>query len=316
VSDIINLGIVLGLACAVMWSALDAMRKEISKEVSATGLMVGLHLPQVPLLIGLIALGAWRGGPPGEPWTVMLGDGIPQGWDSAEYLVPATISLVFALVANILFLMAVERSPLSLTIPYLSFTPIFSSLGALVLTGESPTTWGWVGIAVVSGGAFLLNPGKREEGLMAPLKALWTERGSLYMLGVALCWSATAIYDQRASGLTSASWHTLMLTLGILGSMVAYRLVRDRSPGPLWDELKHRAGFQIVAGALLLGAMVVQMTAYNMLGVGYVETLKRAVGVVGAIGIGYVVFGESDLGQRLVAAVIISIGVAILILGG
>lgn len=315
-NDIMHLGILLGVASALMWAALDAMRKSISAEVSPSGLLVGLHLPQVPLLIGLLLLGWSRGGAPEDPWTVMLGAGPPTGWFGANYLVPAGISLALALVSNVLFLRAVRLSPLSLTIPYLSFTPIFSALGALALYGESPTPWGWVGIAVVSVGAFLLNPGEREDGLLAPVKALWTERGSLYMLGVALCWSATAIYDRQASGLTSASWHALMLTLGILACVVTYRVGRDRSLAPLGEELRHRTGFQFGAGALLLGAMVVQMTAYHILGVGYVETLKRAIGVVGAIVVGFVVFGETDLGQRLVAAAFIAVGVAILILGG
>ena len=136
------------------------------------------------------------------------------------------------------------------------------------------------------------------------------------MLIVALCWSATAIVDQRAAHATSAVWHTLVLAVGILVGTAIFRVIRDRGPEPLWNELKTRAGFQIGAGVLLLGAMVIQMTAYNLLDVAYVETLKRAVGVTGSIIIGAVFFGEDDVKRRLVAAVIISLGVAALILGG
>ncbi|MEL6181737.1 MAG: EamA family transporter, partial [Myxococcota bacterium] len=216
-------GLLLGVLSAILWVALDAMRKDISEDVPPSGLLVGLHWPQLPLLLLLLVWGSWRPGTgaPDDPWTLMVGSGgVPAQALEWSYLAPASVALIFALVANLLFLRAVQLSPLSLTIPYLSFTPIFSAIGAFIIDGEAPTPWGWLGIAIVSGGAFLLNPGDRDQGLMAPLKAIWTERGSLYMLGVAFCWSVTAVVDSRAAGVTSATWHTLMLTLGNLVSVV------------------------------------------------------------------------------------------------
>ena len=50
--------------------------------------------------------------------------------------------------ANLLFLHAVRVSPLSLTIPFLSFTPVFSALSASVLLGEWPSGSALLGIVM------------------------------------------------------------------------------------------------------------------------------------------------------------------------
>lgn len=220
------------------------------------------------------------------------------------------------LAANFLFLRAVQISPLSLTTPYLAFTPVFTTGPAYLAYGETPTLLGLGGIVTVCLGAFFLNPGNRADGLFAPLKALWTERGSMYMLVVAALWSVTPVFDKAAAAATSPMWHTLILSMGVAAVFVAARAGGDGSLGELWDEWRADPYLLAGSGLFAVAAMVLQLAAYDFIEVAYVETVKRAVGVLGAIVAGWVLFDESQIARRLVGAAVMAIGVAMIMLGG
>ena len=69
--------------------------------------------------------------------------------------------LVAYTAASILYVQAVNLSPLSLTIPYLGFTPVVVTVLAYPLLGEVPALQvrrsGLIGIALVVMGAIALN---------------------------------------------------------------------------------------------------------------------------------------------------------------
>ncbi|KAL6765903.1 hypothetical protein V8C86DRAFT_1781989 [Haematococcus lacustris] len=58
---------------------------------------------------------------------------------------------------QVLYQKALATSPLSLCVPYLSFTPSFLVLTAFVFVGEVPSTAGLAGVVVVTLGGFLLS---------------------------------------------------------------------------------------------------------------------------------------------------------------
>jgi drug/metabolite transporter (DMT)-like permease len=231
---------------------------------------------------------------------------------SGEYWLYAGASIALNLLANWLFLRAVTISPLSLTTPYLALTPVFSALVAFFTLGQTVSGWGVLGIVTVCVGAFFLNPGAKSDGPLAPIKALWSERGSLYMVLVSLLWSITPILDRKASVLTSPLWHTGFLALGIGAVTVAWLLARG-GVGKLVGELKIMPAVIMIAAFLLFAAMVLQLSAYNFVAIAYVETFKRAIGVVGAMAAGFVFFGEKDIARRFVGAGVMVVGVALVL---
>jgi drug/metabolite transporter (DMT)-like permease len=56
-----------------------------------------------------------------------------------------------------MYMVAIRDSALSLTLPYLAFTPVFTVLSAWLLLGEQVTAQGLAGIALVVLGAYGLN---------------------------------------------------------------------------------------------------------------------------------------------------------------
>lgn len=305
-------GFVLAMICAVLWAGLDISRKKLGRKMTASGAVAGLMLLHIVFLNPLLVAGSVTEG------QGVLHDMVLVGYPElpAIYFVPTVASIILNLGANFLFLRAVQISPLSLTTPYLAFTPVFTAITALVFLGQIPTTFGWIGIAVVCLGAFFMNPGNRDDGPLAPIKALWTERGSLYMIVVALLWSITPILDKTASDMSNPIWHTMFLAGGVGLVFLVGRRVGDGSFGPLIGEFRALPWWLMLAGAFAVGAMAVQLTSYAFIDVAYVETVKRAVGVTAAIAAGFFFFGESDIWRRLLGAVVMSAGVAMILLGG
>jgi drug/metabolite transporter (DMT)-like permease len=120
------------------FAALDALRKFLSRHLDPVPLAALIALGQLPLF-ALWAL-------VGSQLSVSVG-----------YIAPGAATVVLNVAANVLFLKAVQVSPLSVTIPFLSLTPVFSTLlGALVL-GERPAGAEAAGIVLVVLGAFLVN---------------------------------------------------------------------------------------------------------------------------------------------------------------
>ncbi len=307
-------GFALALTCAVCWAGLDITRKKLGKAMTATGAVAGLMLLHIVFINPILFAGSVTEGQGNVVYEMIL-VGYPEQLEWL-YFAPTVVSIGMNLAANFLFLRAVQISPLSLTTPYLAFTPVFTALTALIFLGQIPTTYGWLGIIIVCLGAFFMNPGNKADGVLAPLKALWTERGSFYMLIVALIWSITPILDKTAADMTSPLWHTMFLAGGVGVVFAVTRRAKDGSFAPLWKEFKAIPGWLALGGLFAVGAMVLQLTSYAFIDVAYVETIKRAVGVIAAIGAGYLFFGERDIWRRLLGAVVMSVGVALILMAG
>ena len=306
-------GFALALVCAMSWAVLDVSRKFMGRKVSATGAAAGLMLLHVVFLNPLLLTGSLT-----QFDDPVLGDMVFVGYPDLEwiYFLPTLLSVVLNLGANYLFFRAVQISPLSLTTPYLAFTPVFTAIMALIFLGQIPNAFGWTGILVVCIGAFCMNPGNSDDGALAPLKALWTERGSFYMLIVALLWSITPILDKTASEMSNPLWHTMFLAGSVGVVFAVMRGVQDGSLKPLWREFRAIPMWLALGGFFAVAAMVLQLTSYAFIDVAYVETIKRAIGVMAAIGAGYFIFGERDVMRRLFGALVMSAGVALILLAG
>jgi drug/metabolite transporter (DMT)-like permease len=309
-----TIGLLLAASSAICWTVVDIARKHIGAKMSASVAVTGLMLAQLPFILPTM-IAATAGAKPDSDARVVELLFVEFVAIDASYLWFAVASVLLNIFANWLFLRAVQVSPLSLTTPYLSFTPVFSALVAFLWLGEQVTNWGIAGIMTVCVGAFFLNPGTKGAGLLAPFKALWSERGSFYMLIVAIVWSVTPILDKRASVQTSPIFHTLFLAAGIGVAFAVWQIGRGHG-ARLVRELKLMPVLMFVGGAMLVGAMVMQLSSYAYVEIAYVETIKRALGVVGAMAAGYLIFGEKDISRRFLGAAVMVVGVAMVLFGG
>ena len=121
-------------------------------------------------------------------------------WYWTAALIPLEVT------AMLLYSQAIRDTSLSLTLPYLAFTPVFNTLTGYVLLREQVSLAGFAGILLVVFGAWLLNlehaRGERFD-VFAPFRAIITERGSRLMLITAGLYSMTSVLGKGALAYTT-----------------------------------------------------------------------------------------------------------------
>ncbi len=277
------------MACAVAWSLLDALRKRLSTDYSPATILFFISAGQLPLHAGLL----WNDG---------------GGAITLPFLFWTSIAATLTLTASLLLIRAVQIAPLSLTIPYLSLTPVATLLFGWLLLGQSPEPVGLIGVITVSSGALLLNA-SASEWLRDPLHGIRRERGSQLMILVALLFAASTAVDRRAILHASEPLYAL-----VLNGLIAIAVLIPRHVRQELRRSRTHMGILIAAGFIGGLAMLFQFFSYRSLFVAYVEAIKRAGGNFLALGLGVWFFGEKPDVARIAAALLMSLGVALILI--
>jgi drug/metabolite transporter (DMT)-like permease len=222
----------------------------------------------------------------------------------AGYWAPAAASVALNIAANLLFFSALRNSQLSVTIPLLSLTPVFTALLAIPLLGEVPTARQWLGILLVVAGAFVLN--LPEGGAISP-----AARGAGLMVLVALFWSLTGPFDKMATAKASGPFHAVVLctgvALGIAAVLASQRRLRELA------DVRAAGWIFILAVLISIAALGLQLLAMQKVWVGLVETLKRGIGNLSALILGRLLFREAIAPRKLLAVGLMIAGVALIL---
>ncbi len=241
------------------------------------------------------------------PWALILlaRQGMPQ--IGGRFLAAALLSIVLNMVSVTLQVKALSISPLSVTVPFLAFTPLFMLATSAIVLREMPDAKGLVGIILIVFGAYTIHLDRIRGGLLEPFRAIARERGSLLMLVVAFIWSWTAVYDKVAVLESSPPFYTAFFSsaFGVLyAPFLVFGLVKSR-PEPA-----------IVPRLFLLGAMgavmiLSQLAAIELTLASYVIAIKRS-GMLLSVLLGYLFFREEHLRARLAGALFMTLGVVVL----
>jgi len=282
------LPLLLVVAASVASSGFDLFRKVLVRHLAPVPMVFLLATASVPLFGAAVLFG--------EPAPVQT-----------AYWLPALGSVALNVVANLTFLEAVRISPLSVTVPLLSLTPVFTALLGFALLGERPAPLDLVGILLVVVGAFWLNVEPQSSA-----RAFVSQPGAWLMAGTALLLSLTIPLDKLAVGRASPPFHGLVLTAGIALGALAVLTVQKR-----WGELAGlRRGWLpfVLALASSTLALGFQLVALKVVLVSLIETLKRGIGNLLAVILGRAVFGETVTPGKLAAALLMAAGVALILL--
>jgi drug/metabolite transporter (DMT)-like permease len=275
------------------YSFVDVIRKVLLDEIRAVPLLFRLSAGPVPVFV------LW--------WLVAGGQGFGAG-----YLAPALGSVALNIVSNLLFLESVRLSPLSLTIPFLSLTPVFTALLAIPMLGEVPTALQFTGIGITVVGAFLLNMGGAGLSPRAAWTAFTREKGSVLMAIVALVWSFATPLDKLAMASASPAFHGLVLNVGVALGMLAMLLAQGRlREVAIPVGTRGRTFWAVILSFLGLALLLLSITR---VWVSIADTIKRAINSGLALGLGKVVFGEAITPHKVVAVVLMTIGVVLILL--
>jgi uncharacterized membrane protein len=105
----------------------------------------------------------------------------------ATFWIAMAICVAMAMISTVLYMRAIQVAPLSLTVPYLGLTPIFLLIIPSLVLGEQLTPVGILGVILVALGTYTLQLNRVKSGWLEPWLAIFKNRGSFYMLIVAIC---------------------------------------------------------------------------------------------------------------------------------
>jgi len=220
-------------------------------------------------------------------------NGIPN-IDWYPFLWSTFTSFLVNVVAWNLFFKALSLSPLSLTMPFTSFTPLFLIPVAYLILHELPDTLGTTGILLIIAGAYGLH--LDSKNLLAPFRSMFKEKGTRYMLIVALVWSVSATVEKVAVRSSSPEFYGLIINLSLSLAYTPYVLrnhVRKfRESTTIWRDLS-------ILGLISALLILVQFTALKYLLVSYVIAFKRA-GVIVSVLLGAILFKEKNVVKNLI----------------
>ena len=283
---------VLSLVCAYCMSTSETFSKLLMRdndEWTTGSAIVLVSLPfMVPLLMGR--------------------DVFPVNKD---LLVLISVQIPFEVLAFYLYLTAIRTSPLSLSVPYLSFTPVFTILTAAIVLGESISFHGTIGILLVTAGAYVLNIELFVNHPLAPLTAIFKSPGSRRMLLVALIWSLTSTLGKKGVQLSDPLFFGVfyMLSLSVpMAAIAGWRVKRNVAK----VNLKGRNSLWLaLAGIATALATITHYYAIQLVPVPYMISVKRT-SLIFSVLYGGLIFKEAHIRLRLIGTSIMLSGVVIL----
>lgn len=226
------------------------------------------------------------------------------------YLIYQVINQVSHGFANWLFFKALQEAAMSTAVPFLAFTSVLLIPTGFFLLGEMPSTTKLLGVLLATTGGLMMHWRLFAVGWLAPFKAIYQNKGSRYMLYVALMLAVLTPLDKKLTLMTDI--YTQSVIYGTSMSVCFYFMCTARRE-PLRPALKDGLKWIILAGTLDAGALLLQYQSYQYIDVVIVISIKRA-GIVLAVVFGWLFFREKHIRDKLVAASVISIGVTILYL--
>lgn len=222
------------------------------------------------------------------------------------------ISLPVNFISFFIYMKAIRVSPLSLTLPYLAFTPAFMIFTGYVFLDEMPNLWGIAGILVTCAGGYVLNLAPGQNAILDPVKAIFHESGSWLMLIVALIFAFGAVLGKKGILHSSPLFFTMtffaVLSMVTLMALLITGTVRLRTFSKNW-----RKG--AVAGALFFIHCLAHGFAISMVKAGYMISIKRFSVLIGVL-YGGMFFKEKHIAMRLLGAAMMVAGAVVITIWG
>ncbi len=286
------LWLLLALATAVFTASGDAFSKHYLRPFGSPNMALARVLGPTLFLFPFLFFWPW---PP-----------LPEKfWLSLAILYPLET------IAMLCYMEAIRVSPLSVTVPYLAFTPAFIIVTGYLILDEKLSLQGICGILLIVSGSYCLHLSEVKHGLWAPFKATFKERGSWLMLLVALIYSVTSVL-LKVGLKHSERFFFAFFYYTFLGLFMAPILVIFFRANPIKVARGCPKGFLAVALSQS-AAVVCHVWALSLAPTAYMIAIKRLSVLFGVI-IGGLFFKERAFGARLVGASLMVAGVFLIAL--
>ena len=277
---------------AFFWAGFDITRKLSLKKISSTTLLFLFSLGQ--FLIFLI-------------WIYFENFSI----DIKPYLLPGIILIFIGVSSALLFLKAINQSELSLTIPLLSLSPMFSSVFSFILIDEVLLKTQYFGIfAIILGTLILYSKDLTTKDFLNSWKVIIKNKSARIMIGVSLMWSITPVLDKICLKYSSINIHGFIQSLGIIVFLL-FLLIKTSKK----EIIKIRNHWKIILFTVVIGVVATILQFFAILNnfVPIMESIKRSVGQLSSVLFGNFFFKEKITESKIIAVLTLSVGIYLII---
>jgi len=230
----------------------------------------------------------------------------PEFFPALSWVLPLTM------VAIILHFRAIHMSPLSVTMPFLSFTPIFVILTGKLLLGETLSPYGIIGILLIVTGGYVLNLDSAKDGFTGPIRAILREPGSALMLLVAALYGLCSV-GGKILIINSSPMFAAMSLFGAYGLLLTTILVGTGKASLRTITSRPALGFGV--GLCIFMEIICHNIAISLIAAAYMVAIKRLAGIFSVL-YGWLLFQEHGIRYRLIGTLIMTAGAACIALWG
>lgn len=284
------LWIFLALAAGFLNAAIAALQKKTLESVNPYYVPLATTLGALPFFLAAILLTGFT--PP-----------------TTAFWLPFFVSGTINVLATLLLMQALKSGDLSLTIPYLGFSPVFLVVTSYLILGETTSAAGLAGIMLVAAGAVTLQ-WQNGQGLKGSYKNFLANRSSQIALLVSFLYSISTNFDKlgvKNSGVIVYPAMLYALQALVFGLIAAKTKMADKSR--LKSNLKQLA----LIGPLSVVMLLCYCSAITQAPVAYVIALKRTA-IFWSVVIGYLVFQEQGFTKKAASAAAMIAGVLLIAL--
>jgi len=272
---------------AFFWAAFDLTRKLSLQKINSVNLLLIFTLAQT------LIFGSW----------VFYEDPF---LNLKSYIFPGLILILISLFSALLFLKAIKQSDLSLTIPLLSLSPLFSSFFSFFFLNEKLSYFQYIGVFLIIFGTLVLYSKKitlRE--ILKSFKVLTINNSAKLMIVVSLIWSLTPVLDKLCLEHSSINIHGLIQSFGLV-ILLIFLLKKEK-----YEFLSLKRNWRLILITILTGiiATVLQFYAILFNYVPIMETIKRSIGQLSSVLFGKLFFKEEITKPKILGVLILSVGV-------
>lgn len=213
-------------------------------------------------------------------------------------------------VASILYMRAIKYDELSLSVPFIAFTPLFLLIMSFAVLGEVPSIPGGFGILFIVVGSYVISIDRKAKSLMYPFKSIVRKRGPRLMLFVSFLWAVTSTFDKigivNSSPFIWVASVNIFLSIGLSPFVLLSMRKKNIRAGYIFRSL---APIGILHGVKL----TFQMIAISQSPVVYVISIKRLSSVFTVFS-GGIFFREKEKIIRILGSSLMVLGALLITL--
>lgn len=223
----------------------------------------------------------------------------PEFWFAVAF-----ICFICTPLETIFYYKALDEEEVSFVLPLLSLAPVVTLLFSAVFLQEFPTMYGAIGVLLIILGIYTLKIRHAKEGLLQPFYHIKNSKGAQMMTIVFISLGLGSVIDKVGVSNSNAYFFSLINYTAVSTMLFLIALLKARKH---FKELLIYWKQFLILGSVIAGYTLLYTLALEESFASYAIAIRNA-SIIFTIILGYLFFKEKDLKQKLLAAIIIAVG--------